>query len=157
MFVAIPPIAASNSVNESGPQRTNSRAINNVQLSPKASAAFAKGKAPDSNVIPLREDIPLGVPRYGLLWTKFLFFRQPAKLVRDRAKPSPVFRDLLARRLLKRTPPGLTVVPMVTLTGGQARDEDLGVPGVLRRQPVLLSRLAWSSIAEFAVPNPQGR
>ena len=44
MFVAIPAIVLSNSVNESELRRVNSRAINNIQLSPKDSAALSKGE-----------------------------------------------------------------------------------------------------------------
>ena len=52
-FVAIPAIALSNSVNESELRRVNSRAINNVQLSPKDSAALSKGETAEPIRIPL--------------------------------------------------------------------------------------------------------
>jgi len=53
MFVAIPAIVLSNSVNESELRRVNSRAINNIQLSPKDSAALSKGETAELIRIPL--------------------------------------------------------------------------------------------------------
>jgi hypothetical protein len=49
MFVAVPAIA----LNESELRRVNSRAINNVQLSPKDSAALSKGETAEPIRIPV--------------------------------------------------------------------------------------------------------